>query len=133
MAINKMQKDFCKFKAQGFSIEESAIKAGYAKTTAKTKAHKWLENSEIISEIERLTIITQKIANEEFSYDIRASFQKLNEIQELALMPNKKGEYFNLAAALKAEELKGKMCGLYMIDNLQKSINTNPIEVQILK
>lgn len=119
--LDKKQKDFCKFKAQGFSNEESAIKAGYAKTTAKTKSHLWLDKSEIKEEIERLQKITQHIVDEKFKYDVEASFKKLNEIQELALLPNDKGDYLNLVSALKAEELKGKLYGCYEVDNKQKT------------
>ncbi len=119
--LDKKQKDFCKFKAQGFSNEESAIKAGYAKTTAKTKSYLWLEKSEIKEEIERLQKITQQMADEKFKYDVETSFNKLNQIQELALLPNDKGDYLNLASAIKAEELKGKLYGCYEVDNKQKT------------
>ena len=128
MGLNKRQKDFCKFIVQGFSNVESALKAGYARTTAQTKAHLWLEKSEIKAEIEKLRSKVQKIAEEEFNYTIEQSFKKLNEIQELALQPNKKGDYFNLATAVKAEELKGKMYGVYKEDNKQKNTVLNLVD-----
>ncbi len=128
--LDKKQKDFCKFKAQGFSNEESAIKAGYAKTTAKTKSHLWLEKSEIKEEIERLQKITQQMADEKFKYDVETSFNKLNQIQELALLPNEKGDYLNLVSAIKAEELKGKLYGCYEVDNKQK---TTPMTINFTR
>ena len=62
----------------------------------------------------------QKAIEKKFSYSVEKSFNKLNEIQELALLPNEKGDYCNLASAIKAEELKGKMYGVYEADNSQK-------------
>lgn len=129
--INKKQQDFCKYVAQGETAHQACLKAGYAPSYAKNFSHKLLEKYG--NEIEILKLKVQGILEKEFNYDVRTSFQKLNEIQELALLPNAKGEYFNLAAALKAEELKGKMYGLYELDNSQKTLNTSPIEVHILK
>lgn len=126
--LNQKQKKFCKYVAQGISIPKSAIKAGYSETTANTKAHKWIGKSEVADEIERLKNIVQKVADNKFAYDIETSFKKLNEIQEIALQPNEKGDYCNLNAAIKAEELKGKMYGIYEKDNTQKqSTITNNI------
>ena len=64
----------------------------------------------------------QEVLEQKFKYDVEASFKKLNEIQELALLQNKDGDYSNLTAAIKAEELKGKMYGVYEADNRQKSV-----------
>lgn len=120
--LDKRQRDFCKYKAQGYSNEESAIKAGYAKTTAKTKSHLLVEKSEIKVEIEKWRGKVQKVMEEKFNYSVEQSFKKLCEIQELALLEDEKGNYNNLSAAIKAEELKGKMYGVYEADNKQKNI-----------
>ena len=120
--LDKRQRDFCKYKAQGYSNEESAIKAGYAKTTAKTKSHLLVEKSEIKAEIEKWRGKVQKVMEEKFNYSVEQSFKKLCEIQELALLEDEKGNYNNLSAAIKAEELKGKMYGVYEADNKQKNI-----------
>lgn len=132
MALKKQQKEFCKFKAQGFSNEESALKAGYARTTAKTKAHLWLGKSEIVAEIEKWKQKAEKKVEEEFNYSVEQSFKKLLEIQELALLPNKDGDYNNLNSAIKAEELKGKLGGCYEKNNTQQStsitVNNNVVD-----
>ena len=62
----------------------------------------------------------QKTIEEEFKYSVKESFNKLNEIQSLALLQDEKGNFTNLSAAIKAEELKGKMYGVYEADNKQK-------------
>lgn len=129
--LNKKQQDFCKYVAHGETAHQACIKAGYTQSYAKNFSHKLLEK--YWNEIEILKLKVQEILEKKFNYDILTSFQKLNEIQTLALQPNAKGEFFNLSAALKAEELKGKMYGLYEKDNNQKAINLEPIEVQILK
>lgn len=127
--LDKRQRDFCKYKAQGFSNEQSAIKAGYAKTTAKTKSHLLVEKSEIKAEIEKWQNKMQKVIEEKFCYSVEQSFKKLCDIQDLALQTDDKGNYSNLSAAIKAEELKGKMYGLYEADNKQKVSESIKIEI----
>ena len=46
-------------------------------------------------------------------YTAEKSFNKLNELLELALCPEGESGRINLQAALKAEELKGRLVGLY--------------------
>lgn len=118
MKKTRLQK-FCEYVAQGESAYQACIKAGYSEKYAKTDAHKIRDKYE--NEIEALKPIVKKAIEKSFSYSVEKSFSKLNEIQELALLPNEKGDYCNLASAIKAEELKGKMYGVYEADNLQKS------------
>ena len=131
--INKnRQRDFCEYVAQGLNAYRAAIKAGYSEKYAKTDAHKLLEKNE--KEIELLRPIVQKTLEKEFTYSVKESFNKLCEIQELAMLQNENGNYSNLGVAAKAEELKGKMYGVYEADNKQKafniSVNREAVEVE---
>ena len=131
--INKnRQRDFCEYVAQGLNAYRAAIKAGYSEKYAKTDSHKLLEKNE--KEIEALKPIVQETLEKEFTYSVKESFNKLNEIQELAMLPNENGNYSNLGVAAKAEELKGKMYGVYEADNKQKafniSVNREAVEVE---
>ena len=131
--INKnRRRDFCEYVAQGLNAYRAAIKAGYSEKYAKTDSHKLLEKNE--KEIEALKPIVQETLEKEFTYSVKESFNKLNEIQELAMLPNENGNYSNLGVAAKAEELKGKMYGVYEADNKQKafniSVNREAVEVE---
>ena len=74
------------------------------------------------NEIEKLKPKAQAVLEKKFNYSVEQSFKKLCEIQDLALETDDKGNYCNLSAAIKAEELKGKMYGIYEADNKQKNI-----------
>ena len=131
--INKnRQRDFCEYVAQGLNAYRAAIKAGYSEKYAKTDAHKLLEKNE--KEIEALRPVVKKTLEKEFTYSVKESFNKLCEIQELAMLQNENGNYSNLGVAAKAEELKGKMYGVYEADNKQKafniSVNREGVEVE---
>ena len=67
--------------------------------------------------------LAKEILEKEFSYTVQDSYNMLCEIQKLALLQNEKGNFNNLSAAIKAEELKGKLNGLYQADNEQKANN----------
>ena len=117
--LNKdRQRKFCEYVAQGLNAYRAAIKAGYSEKYAKTDSHKLLERNE--KEIEALKPIVQETLEKEFTYSVKESFNKLCEIQELAMLQNENGNYSNLGVAAKAEELKGKMYGVYEADNKQK-------------
>ena len=126
------QRKFCEYVAQGLNAYRAAIKAGYSEKYAKTDSHKLLERNE--KEIEALRPIVQKTLEKEFTYSVKESFNKLCEIQELAMLQNENGNYSNLGVAAKAEELKGKMYGVYEADNKQKafniSVNREAVEVE---
>ena len=117
--INKnRQRNFREYVAQGLNPYRAAIEAGYSEKYAKTNSHKLLEKNE--KEIEALKPIVQETLEKEFTYSVKESFNKLCEIQELAMLQNENGNYSNLGVAAKAEELKGKMYGVYEADNKQK-------------
>ena len=131
--INKdRQRNFREYVAQGLNAYRAAIKAGYSEKYAKTDAHKLLEKYK--KEIEALKPIVQETLEKEFTYSVKESFNKLCEIQELAMLQNENGNYSNLGVAAKAEELKGKMYGVYEADNKQKafniSVNREAVEVE---
>ena len=129
--LNRKRK-FCEYVAQGLNAYRAAIKAGYSEKYAKTDAHKLLEKNE--KEIEALRPVVKKTLEKEFTYSVKESFNKLCEIQELAMLQNENGNYSNLGVAAKAEELKGKMYGVYEADNKQKafniSVNREAVEVE---
>lgn len=126
------QRKFCEYVAQGLNAYRAAIKAGYSEKYAKTDSHKLLERNE--KEIELLRPVVKKTLEKEFTYSVKESFNKLCEIQELAMLQNENGNYSNLGVAAKAEELKGKMYGVYEADNKQKafniSVNREAVEVE---
>ena len=131
--INKdRQRNFREYVAQGLNAYRAAIEAGYSEKYAKTNSHKLLEKNE--KEIEALKPIVQETLEKEFTYSVKESFNKLCEIQELAMLQNENGNYSNLGVAAKAEELKGKMYGVYEADNKQKafniSVNREAVEVE---
>ena len=55
MNLTEKRKKFAEYDAQCGNITESAIKAGYSKTYAETRAFKLLENIEICRYIQELT------------------------------------------------------------------------------
>lgn len=121
MKIKKDRKQkFIENCAKGEAAYRAAINAGYSEKYAKVFASKLLEKYK--NEIEKLKPIAQETIKNEFKYEVKTSFDKLNEIQKLALLKDRKGNYNNLIAAIRAEELKGKMYGVYEADNLQQGL-----------
>ena len=117
---NTRPQKFCEFVALGENAYQACLKAGYSEKYAKTFSHKLLEKYK--NEIEKLKPKAQAVLEKKFNYSVEQSFKKLCEIQDLALETDDKGNYNNLSAAIKAEELKGKMYGVYEADNKQKNI-----------
>lgn len=64
--------------------------------------------------------------DEAFKYSKRDSFENLETVQELALSRKGKDDEINpdISVFLKAEELKGKLCGLYS-DKNEAKMNLN--------
>ena len=128
MKIKKDRKQiFIELVAQNITPYQAAIKAGYSMATAKNKSQDMVEKW--LPQIESLKPIAKQVIQEKFKYSVQESFRKLNEIQELALLQDIKGNYNNLAAAIKAEELKGRMYGVYELDNSQKMPDSLSINV----
>lgn len=126
----KYYEDFCRYYAEGHSAEESALMAGFAPGYARRGSYKLPQRPDLAEKIEQYKEISKKMAEEKFKYTVEQSFNKLQEIQDLAMEANQKdGEYYNLGTATKAEELKAKLCGLFEIDNKQKSL---PVSINFI-
>lgn len=103
--LTRKQQVFCQeYMANGYNATQAAIKAGYSKKTAYSIGQRLLKNVEVKAELERNT----QAAQEKFEYTKEEHFK---ELEELKLAAKKSGA---LAAAVKAAELKGKLCGLYI-------------------
>ena len=117
--LNERQKKFCEEYVLTLNGTQSALNAGYSKNSAYSIACENLKKPEIKEYIAAL----RKEQEDNFYYSRTMSFKKLEEAQELALnnvfvKVTKDGETIeipkpDIAAFLKAEELKGKMNGLY--------------------
>ena len=132
--LNEKQRKFCEFVAKGEAPYKACIMAGYSEKYAKTDSHKLLEKYE--KEIAELKEQAKEVIEEEFNYTVRDSFNNLCKAQEIALNSYDKNGNPNINAYIKAEELKGKMFGVYEKDNEQRatsyeiSINREPVNVK---
>ena len=89
------------------SATQCAINAGYARNSAHTRAHElldWRLHPEVRQEIDRRLEDTRKV----WEIDRDKHLRKLNDIGKKA---DAKGLY---GVSLKAEELRGKVAGLYV-------------------
>ena len=116
---------FCKYYAEGNSAVQAALKAGYAEKTANINVYRWLDDDKIKKTITHFKEIAQKHLEKKFCYTVEESFKKLQEIQELALLTDENGKYYNLSVASKVEELKGKLAQLYVEKQEISSQNLN--------
>lgn len=120
------QEKFCQNIAKGMS-QSDAYREAYNTTKGKDKtvwenASRLMSDSKVTARIEEL----KQKATAEIKYTVEDSFRKLSEIQTLA-MKNKK-----LTDAIKAEELKGKLIGLYVEKReITGSLNTSPFNIEI--
>ena len=125
--IKDRKQAFIELVASGENAYQACVKAGYSPKYAKTNAHIMRDKYE--NEINAFKPIARKAIEENFKYTALDSFRKFQEIQELALLPDAKGNYNNLNAAAKCEENKAKLFGAYEIDNEQKRPDTLSINV----
>ncbi len=61
------------------------------------------------------------------SYQPAESFDQLTKLQEMAISQE------NVSLAIKAEELKGKLAGLYSEKKEAEEIDATPLEIKIIK
>lgn len=118
--LTEKQKKFCKEYVLSLNATQAAIKAGYKESSAYSIGSENLTKPEIKEYIAKL----RKTEEENFYYSRSMSFKKLEEAQKLALCRvfvkvTKDGEVIETPAPdthafLKAEELKGKLNGLYV-------------------
>lgn len=69
----------------------------------------------------------KKTAVGKVSYQPAESFDTLTRLQDMAISQE------NVSLALKAEELKGKLAGLYNEKKQMEEVDTTPVEVKIIK
>lgn len=118
--LTEKQKKFCREYVLSLNATQAAIKAGYKESSAYSIGSENLTKPEIKEYIAKL----RKTEEENFYYSRSMSFKKLEEAQKLALCRvfvkvTKDGEVIETPAPdthafLKAEELKGKLNGLYV-------------------
>lgn len=122
MGLTAKQEKFCQGVAKGLSYSEAYREAYNAnKMSEKTiweNASRLAKNSRVTARLEELR---SKI-EEELIYSAKESFNKLKELQDKAELNG------NINAAIKAEELKGKLVNLYKEkeQNVSVSVNVMP-------
>ena len=86
------------------------------------EAFKMLQNPKISLVLKNY----QEEVKETVLYTAEKSFNKLNELLALALCPDGENGRMNLQAALKAEELKGRLVGLYT-EHVEAKVGELPV------
>lgn len=61
------------------------------------------------------------------NYQSSDSFDKLTKLQDMAISQE------NVSLAIKAEELKGKLAGLYNDKYVEEDVDVTPLEIKIIK
>lgn len=69
----------------------------------------------------------RKKATGRITYQPSESFDQLTKLQEMAISQE------NVSLAIKAEELKGKLAGLYNEKKDNDELDTSPVEIKIIK
>lgn len=103
--LTPKQKKFCNsYLTNGYNAAKAARDAGYSAKTAKFIA------SENLSKPYLKEYLAQQIQKdqEKFEYTKEIHFKELDDLETLARNTG------NVASAIKAAELKGKLCGLYI-------------------
>ena len=107
MELTAKQEKFCQGVAKGLSYSDAYREAydtdNMKDETINRKAKELIDNGKIAA---RLKELRGKI-EEELRYSARESFEKLKDLQRKAELNE------NINAAIKAEELKGKLANLY--------------------
>lgn len=100
----KQDKFIKEYLVNGYNATQAAIKAGYSKHAARAIATKLLTNTYIKAALAEHS----KQEQAKFNYTKEEHFKELEELKQAAKRTGA------LAAAVKAAELKGKLCGLYI-------------------
>lgn len=134
MKLTSKQETFCKEYISNGGNATQAYKKAYDCSKMKDKtinenASRLLKDSKVIARLKDLQEPFQK----RFEYTMEQSFKKFNELQELALKrisitgsPNP-----DVANAIKCEENKAKLCGLYATEKVE--VNSNIKKIFITK
>lgn len=126
--LTPKQEIFCQNIAKGMN-QADAYRNAFDLDAAKPEsvyamASRLLKNVKVKSRLDELRGGIVK----ELNYTAKESFDNLQKIQKMAL------ESKRLSEALKAEELKGKLCGLYVErKDISGSLDMSPFEVKIVK
>lgn len=134
MTLTLKQETFCKEYISNGGNATQAYKKAYNCKKMKDKtinenASRLLKDSKVKARLKDLQEPFQK----RFEYTMEQSFKKFNELQELALnrisitgVPNP-----DVANAIKCEENKAKLCGLYATEKVE--VNSNIKKIFITK
>ena len=133
--LSNRELKFCKAYAKDpeRNATQAAIAAGYSDGAARQTAYRLLQKDYIKQKIDDIVKPIAEKIEEQFNYTALESFKNLCKAQELALAQT---QYYpatkevrpkpDLAAFLKAEELKAKMAGLF-----EDKENNKPQDVTI--
>ena len=126
--LTAKQEKFCQGVAKGLNYSDAYREAYNASKmkpeTVNRTAAELMGNRKITARIDELRAET----TEEIKYTVEDSFRKLSEIQALA-MKNKK-----LSDAIKAEELKGKLKGLYVEKReISGGLDLTPFKIDVVE
>jgi phage terminase small subunit len=114
LKLTAKQEKFAQLVAKG-STQSDAYREAYDSEDMLDKSI-WEKASELAaivkvkSRIEELKLEYQL----HLKYDAEAHYRELEQLKELALTPMGKDGDIDLKSAIKASELKGKLCGLYV-------------------
>lgn len=134
--LTAKQEKFCRGVAKGLNYSDAyreAYNAGKMKPESVNRlATELMKNIKIASRVEELK---QKAA-EGIKYTVEDSFRKLSEIQALALARKRKFGIADpdLTNAIKAEELKGKLKGLYVEKReISGGLDLTPFKIDVVE
>lgn len=141
--LTPKQEKFCQAIRNGNNYSD-AIRESYDVKNMKPEtinrmAFELMQNPKIIARIAEL----QRLVEEKICYTAKQSFDKLNEIQKKALEMKKKvfikdmdfpleEETPDLKSAIRAEELKGKLNGLY-VDKVESTNIIAEVDIDKIK
>ena len=127
--LTPKREKFCQNIVKGMTQADAYRNAfnakGMADKTIIEKASRLMAVGNIRARVEEL----QTKVEDKLAYSLKESFAKLVELQDKALAQTK----IDLSNAIKAEELKGKLAGLYEDKLKIGNIDTTPFEARIVK
>ena len=127
MKLTAKQEKFAQEIAKGKTQYEAYVLSYYTKNMKRecidTEASLLSNNQKITQRVKELT----QESLEHVKYDIEAHYRELEQIRQLALVPNGENGRIELNPAIKATELKGKLKGLYIerVEQTNKEIPAN--------
>jgi len=122
------QQKYVDGKLSGLSDIDSYRAAGYVmgknKNITYVACSKLNSNPKIKLRLKEIKDKAEKKLQKKFEYTKEQSFNNLEKMRILALMVDDNGKN-QISAAIKAEELKGKIAGLYVEKSENKNLNIN--------